>query len=424
MAWLLVALLTVLATCGDGFAQSGPEPGSAPPSTPVPTEEIKEIVQLLVDGQHESVIRRVDAFTARHALTRETFSVLLLKAESQRQLGRIDDAIHSYLATTPFIEQLHNVSQRRFVFVYFRLAMLYRRKAQPEVAVRFVTAGLAREPQNVYYQILLGELLRERGDSAQALQHLTTVLASPTPNPEERIVLQIKIDRLRGVTPPGPLPGLAAGPLHSGLSFGLVPFNIPDARVSASDLCLLLESKWLLPCALLPPVHVDDTQILDTRRRQCGGDRVLEELGRRYPADRRPHPLIIAVTGRDIFAPETNFVFSWQSPSTGLGVMSTHRFMAGLDDFYEPSVVATRRVAIQLLSTSGSLLGFTRPTQPECPLAYPHDVREFMLKGSRLCDSTVAEREALLRRRGGPSAPGGAAKAEEIGRLYRTYHFD
>jgi predicted Zn-dependent protease len=250
------------------------------------------------------------------------------------------------------------------------------------------------------------------------------VLASPAPNPEERIVLQIKIDRLRGVTPPGPPLGLAAGPLHSGLSFGLVPFNGPDARVSASDLCLLLESKWLLPCALLPPIQVDDTQILDTRRRQYGGDRILEELGRRYPADRRPHPFIIAVTGRDIFAPETNFVFSWQSPSTGLGVMSTHRFMAGLDDFYEPGVVATRRVAIQLLSTSGSLLGFTRPTQPECPLAYPHGVREFMLKGSRLCDSTVAEREALLKRRGGPSAPWGAAKAEEIGRLYRTYHFD
>ena len=47
-------------------------------------------------------------------------------------------------------------------------------------------------------------------------------------------------------------------------------------------------------------------------------------------------------------------------------------------------------------------------------------------RASRVAEGTilVAEREPLLRRRGGPSAPGGAAKAEEIGRLYRTYHFD
>ena len=327
---LAVLVLAVLATCTEGHAQARPEPGSAPPppSADVPTEEIKGIVKLLVDGQHESVIRSVDAFAARHRLTGETFGVLLLKAESQRQLGRVDDAIPSYLAAVRFIEQLHNVGQRRFVFVYFRLALLYRAKTRPDAAIRFVEASLTIEPQNVYYQILLGELLRERGDRERALQHLTTVLASPTPNPEERIVLQIKIDRLRGATPMQPDPPLAAQPLFSGLSFGLVPFNGPDGRVSASDLCLLLESKWLLPCAPLPPIQVDDAQILDGRRRQYGGGQILDELARRYPPDQRPHPFIIAVTGRDIFAPETNFVFSLQAPSTGLGVMSTHRFVA------------------------------------------------------------------------------------------------
>jgi predicted Zn-dependent protease len=190
------------------------------------------------------------------------------------------------------------------------------------------------------------------------------------------------------------------------------------------DLCLLLESKWLVPCTPLPPVQMDEALILDERRRQYQAERILTELARGYPAHLRPHPYIIALTERDIFGPDTNFVFSWQVPTAGLGVLSTHRFVTGLDDFYEPGVVATRRVGIQLLSTSGSLLGFTRPTYPECPLAYPHAFNEFLLKGSKLCESTIEQRDALLKTRGGSSTPFGVVKSEEINRVYRAYHFD
>jgi hypothetical protein len=105
-------------------------------------------------------------------------------------------------------------------------------------------------------------------------------------------------------------------------------------------------------------------------------------------------------------------------------VLSTYRFTADLDDFYEPSVVVTRRVGIQFLSTSGSLLGFSRPSRPECPLAYPNDFREFLLKGSKLCGSTVEQRDVLLRREGGPGAPFDAGQLAEIRRVYATYAFD
>jgi predicted Zn-dependent protease len=413
----VVVLVSLLAWIGPAGAQ--PRPTIDPRA-----EEVHRMLEQLVRGEHEEVIRASDAFLARHGVDAETFGVLLLKAQGQRQLGRAAEAIASYERALPFIERMHNVGQRRYVVVYFRLATLYRAQRRLDEAVRYVEAGLAREPQSAYHQILLGTLLSERGERERALRHLEGVLDSATPNPEERAVLRLKIDRLRGGVAPAAPFQLPSARRHAGLSIGLVALNAPPSTVSAADLCLLLESKWLMRCEVLPSIQVDEATLLDRERGQYHGDRVLEELARRYPASTRPHRHVVALIARDLFGPDTNYVFSWQAPQAGLGVLSTYRFTAGLEDFYEPQVVATRRVGIQLLSTSGSLLGFTRPTRPDCPLAYPNDFREFLLKGSRLCESTIEQREALLRKSGGPATPFDARTLAEIQRVYATYAFD
>jgi predicted Zn-dependent protease/predicted negative regulator of RcsB-dependent stress response len=421
---LLVLAISLLVALSGNARAGQVKPSAAPPEATTQTDDMRVVFKLLFTGQHEQAVRAADEFFTRYPLGSETFGVLLAKAESQYQLGRVDDAIRSYEKTLPFVEQLNNVAQRRFVLVFFRLGMLYRRKAQYDTAIRFVEAGLTRNPQSAYYQILRGELLRERGDRDGALKHFTTVLGSPTPTPEERVVLRIKMARL-GATPPGaPALNLAAQPLHSGVSFGIVPINSSNASVSVPDLCLLLESKWRVPCTPLPAVQVDEARILDQERQQYAAEQILQELARRYPPNRQRHSVIIGVTERDIFGPDTNFVFSWQAPQAGLGVLSTHRFVAGLDDFYEPSIIGTRRVGLQLLSTSGSLLGFARPTQPDCPLAYPNDFHEFLLKSTKLCESEIEQRDILLKTKGVPSHPFGEQKNDEISRLYQKYYFD
>ena len=158
-------------------------------------------------------------------------------------------------------------------------------------------------------------------------------------------------------------------------------------------------------------------------RGQYAADKVLDELWRRLPPPSGRPPYIVGLTGRDIFGPRTNFVFSWQTryEASGIGVISAHRFLAGVPDFYEPALVAGRRLVIQALSTTGFLLGFTRSTHPECPMAYPNDFREFQQKRSRLCESDIEQRDALLRRRGGAPTPFGAARAGEVERIYRAY---
>lgn len=59
-----------------------------------------------------------------------------------------------------------------------------------------------------------------------------------------------------------------------------------------------------------------------------------------------------------------------------------------------------------------------------CPMAYPNEFREFLQKGSKLCDSTIRQRDELLRRMGGSPTKFGVKRSEEVNRVYRTYHFE
>ena len=154
--------------------------------------------------------------------------------------------------------------------------------------------------------------------------------------------------------------------------------------------------------------------------------RILSVIGQRLPESSRSHPYILAVTDRDIFGPQTSFVFSWQGGSNkaSTGVLSTSRFVTDIPDYYEPAIMATRRVALQALSSTGRMMNFTRPTDPQCPLAYPGSFPEFQHKRLQLCESDEQQRDQLLTRRGGTPVPFGRARNDAYARVRRTYFID
>jgi hypothetical protein len=88
-----------------------------------------------------------------------------------------------------------------------------------------VQAGLRCEPQNTYYQILLGELFKERGDRNRAIRHFNEILNSSAPTSEEKTVLRIKTDRLggAGVGSSVRLVQMSRDRFYRGFSFGIVP---------------------------------------------------------------------------------------------------------------------------------------------------------------------------------------------------------
>ncbi len=83
-----------------------------------------------------------------------------------------------------------------------------------------------------------------------------------------------------------------------------------------------------------------------------------------------------------------------------------------------------RRGPRLVISTTASLLGFTRATRPDCPTAYPNEFSEFLLKSATLCDSEIAQRDELLRRITGAKTPIGPARNREIARVYQAYRLE
>ena len=67
------------------------------------------------------------------------------------------------------------------------------------------------------------------------------------------------------------------------------------------------------------------------------------------------------------------------------------------------------------------MFGLQRPTDPECPTAYPETLREFRQKRLSLCASEEQQRDALLRRQGGKPAPFTPELTQRIQQFYRTY---
>jgi len=90
---------------------------------------------------------------------------------------------------------------------------------------------------------------------------------------------------------------------------------------------------------------------------------------------------------RDIFGPET-IRFSWQIDD-GRGVISTYASSPIWKIFYERSIVATRRLGIQFISTTGFLLG-SRDHQTGLPAGLPTTSR-ILMKSSKLCEQTIQD---------------------------------
>ena len=420
--------LAVAVVAGSLGVLSARAQGPAAPDTSASDlrADTQRIARLFYAGQHEAVVRTASPLLARYGVTSASLPIALFEAESQLQLGRRDEAAGGYERTLPVIATLNNVEQRDFAIVFFRLALLAREKRQLDQALARTEAGLRLEPQNTWGQIFLGELFNERGDRARAVSHFKDVAAAAFPTNEERAVLAIKIDRLTtgkvgsSVQPPD----VRGARVHEGLSIGLVPLQDLPKEVVLADVCVALEVAWRLHCEVLPSIAIPDADVFVVDRGQYDADRLLNELGRRGATMLRPGRYLMAVAGRDLFGPRTNYVFSWQTRGgeSGIGVISAYRFGAALDEFYEKGPVLMRRVTIQAISTSASMLGFTRPTNPECPTAYPNDFHEFQQKRARLCGSDEQQRDTLLRARGGTAKAFSEAQRREIDRVYRAYY--
>lgn len=103
---------------------------------------------------------------------------------------------------------------------------------------------------------------------------------------------------------------------------------------------------------------------------------------------------VIGVTNRDMTTPELNFLFGHGDRRARAGVASYLRFSA---EGLRRDVLA-HRLAVQLLSTTGVLLGLGRCEEASCARAFPNNLEEHDRKREGFCGRCRPVVEAALGR--------------------------
>jgi len=122
---------------------------------------------------------------------------------------------------------------------------------------------------------------------------------------------------------------------------------------------------------------------------QYDADRLLREMRSEFPVTSGvPIKGYLAVTGEDIYAASSHFLFGNALP--GYGVISYHRFAAIFNKENQNRPRLIKRSLKQAVTSSFFILGIPRCSDPMCIRAYPHSLEELDEKGDKICSSCLS----------------------------------
>jgi len=377
------------------------------PSIPVDSR----IAEAFHDEDYEQVIE----LTRNSPDDSETQAVYMFyNALSKHALGQKQEAIETLNSAISILGSIDNVQRSKYSEMYYVLSMWHEEQDNLVLAMRNIDEALQLSPNIALYRMYRAELAEASGENA--LEEYQKLWKSAT-SKESRLILEskTKVEDIEYLNTE----------YIEGFTILLVPLNEFDS-VNLTDMCLLLESKYLVSCVVEKNLNLVEEYVFDETRGQYNADNLIDELRRNYLKN-WPNQIVLGITDHDIYVNRANFVFSWVQvgmESQGLGVMSTNRFERTLPISHKRDILLGRRVGIQMISAVGQMFGFERPTSPECPLAYPNSVQEFSKKSSALCESTILQRDMLSEKMKHPLVKIPPEKIVEFKRVYSQYYFD
>lgn len=294
----------------------------------------QQFQSLFMNEDFLGVVNLIDQFFTTHLPTEANVGALLVQTQAYLMLDKKKAAIRSLEKALPVLTKLNNVARRKYSHLYFLLGQLYSELGTYPKAISYVKDGLRLESQNIYNQIFLGELYKRLGNNSLAMSHFQSLLELSITTEEERSVIREKLHQIskkKKITLQNV--DVAHALLHKKVGYKIVPLNHFGSQVNLEDICILLESKFHVPCEILPRIELNEKIILNTQRNQYDGSKIHKELLKMFVAPENRPFWVIGITGKDIFSKNTNYVFSLQNRSLKIGVISTFRFLAGLDDF-------------------------------------------------------------------------------------------
>lgn len=390
-----------------------------------------QAVELFQAHRHAELIELAEAHFIDHKASVDNLVLLHLQALSYHQLKRSKEAIQVYETAIPVVRALDNVHAERWGRLFYEVAALYDADGDTRRAVITLEEGLRLRPVSGLHRALLAAWYQDLGNNERADSLFREVLDATPEGSEPHAVavrrLALGSDLEPEATESNKL--LPRAELTRQMAIALLPINDVDHRIDLTAICLVLEAKLWIPCAVHPGLHLPEEQVLNAERNQYDAERVLKAMHAVAPqiegGFRGSNGIfVLGVTARDLYLGNGNFVFSASNTPARVGVLSSYRLLGDLPRYWDPEALAGRRIAIQALSTVGTGLGIDRPVSDHCPLAYPNGLEAFLRKRSRLCASTQEARDAILDRLGGERIHPDSRRIAAVEFVHRLYLLD
>jgi predicted Zn-dependent protease len=239
---------------------------------------------------------------------------------------------------------------------------------------------LILNPGEGFGQLEIGQIYEDTGQSDKALAHYIELLALGGKSNEDMAILEMKIDKLSGKTHDV---SLHLPPYNPSFTMVLIPLE--PSIVNLSDMCLLLSSKYLANCEVEEPKPIDIQKHYDRDREQLETEGLIGEMLSAYGDQFPKNKMIIGIVNKDIYYEGVRSVYSSNWNYVRIGVVSTYNLNDIMPKIREKDFVLSRRIGVQLMSSTGQHLGMTRPTKPQCPTAFPNTLQELTQKTTRFC---------------------------------------
>lgn len=333
-----------------------------------------------------------DHLDGRH-VGRWTLPLAIAWGEALAEIGETQRAIRVLARARHVIGRLPPDAGPKFSGALFHLARLHESVGDLDEALSVLDGAIAIDPWPGAR--LNAAHLRERlGDVERAKAEYRELADSQPLGTEVQVVARARLGALgeaQAFSPPSRW--LRYERMFSGRSIRLVALNELDPRVELSHLCVVLATRFYLTCEVGEPLRVPDDELGVDVGGVYDAYRILGVLREHLEAPETV--FLVAVTSANMRSSERKYPYSFHGPGS-VAVVSTRWILEPLATYWDPQVLATRRVLIQTMTAVGVSHGLPPADDPACVMAIPSGEREFMAKGTRLCPATEREWKKLF----------------------------
>lgn len=187
--------------------------------------------------------------------------------------------------------------------------------------------------------------------------------------------------------------------------FALQPFGEIDEKL-LTHMCRFVEAAYATSCKVLKPLDLP-SGAFDRARRQYRASELLSFLKGRFP---REALKVVAVTGKDIYTRQTNFVFGLADLSGKVCVLSTCRLRQSFWGKPQDDSLLYARTLKVLYHELAHTFGMRHCDKIQCAMCYHNSLPELDASFVRFCPTCARE----LERRAGPFPPDRDAKIAKL----------